>query len=134
MPHTISIKVRGYHLDLFGHVNNARYLEFLEEGRWALLEDRMDVAGFMASGMSLVVVNININYRHPATAGDELQIDTQLRSTGNRSVVVHQVVTLAGSMQVVADADVTFVVVDTATGRAVPLQGEVGSAIGSLRD
>lgn len=25
------IKVRGYHLDVYQHVNNARYLEFLEE-------------------------------------------------------------------------------------------------------
>ncbi|XLM23374.1 thioesterase, partial [Chromobacterium piscinae] len=34
MAHHTRIKVRGYHLDLFGHVNNARYLEFLEEARW----------------------------------------------------------------------------------------------------
>jgi thioesterase-3 len=33
MPHVTTIKIRGYHLDLNGHVNNARYLEFLEEGR-----------------------------------------------------------------------------------------------------
>ncbi len=25
------IKVRGFHIDVFQHVNNARYLEFLEE-------------------------------------------------------------------------------------------------------
>ena len=27
------IKVRGFHLDVYQHVNNARYLEFLEEAR-----------------------------------------------------------------------------------------------------
>jgi thioesterase-3 len=35
-------KVRGYHLDLYGHVNNARYLEFLEEGRWSYYEKRVN--------------------------------------------------------------------------------------------
>ena len=30
------IKIRGYHTDLYQHVNNARYLEFLEEGRYGL--------------------------------------------------------------------------------------------------
>ncbi len=30
-----TIRIRGYHLDGYGHVNNARYLEFLEEARWA---------------------------------------------------------------------------------------------------
>ena len=33
------IKVRGYHLDGYQHVNNARYLEFLEEARWHGLEN-----------------------------------------------------------------------------------------------
>jgi thioesterase-3 len=37
------IRIRGYHTDLYQHVNNARYLEFLEEGRWQLLEDHMDL-------------------------------------------------------------------------------------------
>ncbi len=36
MKSTINIRVRGYHVDLFRHVNNARYLELLEEGRWAI--------------------------------------------------------------------------------------------------
>ena len=31
------IKVRGFHLDVYQHVNNARYLEFLES------EDKLDV-------------------------------------------------------------------------------------------
>ena len=40
LPETI-IKVHGYHLDVYQHVNNARYLEFLEEARWNALEDGM---------------------------------------------------------------------------------------------
>lgn len=34
---SVALRVRGYHLDGYGHVNNARYLEFMEEGRWAFL-------------------------------------------------------------------------------------------------
>ena len=33
------IKIRGYHTDQFGHVNHARYLEFMEEGRWVYFEE-----------------------------------------------------------------------------------------------
>ena len=35
----VSMRVRGYHLDGYGHVNNARYLEFMEEGRWAFFDE-----------------------------------------------------------------------------------------------
>ena len=37
--HQSAVRVRGYHLDVFQHVNNARYLEFLEEARWSYFED-----------------------------------------------------------------------------------------------
>ena len=50
MVHRIEIKIRGYHLDLFGHVNNARYLEFLEEARWAMFDDQTDLQALAQKG------------------------------------------------------------------------------------
>ncbi|MFC0140602.1 YbgC/FadM family acyl-CoA thioesterase, partial [Erwinia mallotivora] len=76
--HQTTIKVRGYHLDVYQHVNNARYLEFLEEARWAWLE-QLDVFNWMTENrLAFVLVNININYRRPAVLGDELNIRRQL--------------------------------------------------------
>ncbi len=132
MPHITEIKVRGYHLDLYGHVNNARYLEFLEEGRWSWVEDRADLGAFMAKGLGFSVVNINIDYRRPAFLGDILQIETALESLGRRSGVVRQVVRLKGTDEVVAEARVTFVVVSGQTGRALPMDGEVRDILSGL--
>lgn len=125
-----NIKVRGYHLDLYGHVNNARYLEFLEEARWALMEDRPEVAGLHERGLSFVVVNINIDYRRPATNGDELVITSRLAHVGNRSMAFEQVVTLAGTSEIVAQAKVTFVLVDAATGRPVVIDDDLRASLG----
>ena len=66
------IKVRGYHLDVYQHVNNARYLEFLEEARWDGLESSPAFQWMTARNIAFVVVNININYRRPAVLGDAL--------------------------------------------------------------
>lgn len=63
------IKVRGYHLDVYQHVNNARYLEFLEEARWDGLENSESFQWLTAHNIAFVVVNININYRRPAVLG-----------------------------------------------------------------
>ncbi len=122
-PATTTITVRGYHLDVYGHVNNARYLEFLEEARWALLERRTDLASVISQGPALVVVSITVNYRNPATVGDRLAISAAVSRIGERSAVIHQEVRLVGSDTLVADADVTFVLVDRATGRPIPLEG-----------
>ncbi|MEY3443375.1 MAG: hypothetical protein RLZZ519_1656, partial [Bacteroidota bacterium] len=73
------IKVRGYHADLYGHVNNARYLELLEEARWNHFENSVDSEEFKRNGWAFVLVNININYRKPALPGDVLYIHTSYK-------------------------------------------------------
>lgn len=134
MSHSIDIKVRGYHLDLFRHVNNARYLEFLEEARWALLESQGSLAFFENSHYTLAVVNINIDYRRPAYMGEVLRITTTMKTIGNRSCVMRQLMTLKGTDTVVADASVAFVVVDTRTEKAAALEGELRAAMERLAE
>lgn len=133
MTHATLIKVRGYHLDLYGHVNNARYLEFLEEARWTFFEERADLPAFLSSGIALIVVNINIDYRHPATMNDQLSVETMVKSVGNRSAVIHQLVKLAGSDKIVASADVTFVAFDGKQNKAVQIDGKLRELLQGLQ-
>lgn len=129
MSHVIEIKVRGYHLDLFRHVNNARYLEFLEEARWSFLEVTNNLTILDQHGYAFAVVNININYRRAAYMGEILQITTFMKSIGARRCVMHQVIALKDSDTVIADADVTFVIVDTRIEKAVRLEGELRTSM-----
>ena len=129
MSHVIEIKVRGYHLDLFRHVNNARYLEFLEEARWSFLEVTNNLTILDQYGYAFAVVNININYRRAAYMGEILRITTSMKSIGARRCVMHQLITLKDSDTVIADADVTFVIVDTQAEKAVRLEGELRTSM-----
>jgi thioesterase-3 len=125
MTHTIDIKIRGYHLDLFGHVNNARYLEFLEEARWAAFEKSVDLEALARKGFAFTVVNININYRRPALMNDLLIVETSMAEWRRRSAVVRQEVKNKDSEELVADAAVTFVILDTQKQRSAVLEGEL---------
>jgi thioesterase-3 len=122
-PHEITLTVRGYHLDLYGHVNNARYLEFLEEARWAWFESRADLSTLLGAATSMVMVRLEIDYRYPAGIGEQLTIASTLGEVRNRSAVIHQEIRLTGSGRPVADANITVVYVDRASGRAVPIDG-----------
>lgn len=119
------IPVRGYHADLYGHVNNARYLEFLEEARWRHYEGIIDLQEFKDHNWAFVVVNINISYRHPAVPGDTVEIHTQLTTVSSRSMVIHQDLFLKGTTTKVAQADVTFVILDGEKKTVVPLEGRL---------
>ena len=112
------IKVRGYHLDVYQHVNNARYLEFLEENSESFL-------WLTAHNIAFVVVNININYRRPAVLGDVLTVTSEVQQLNGKSGVLSQVVTLEPEGQIVADALITFVCIDLKTQKALPLEGEL---------
>lgn len=119
------IKVRGYHLDVYQHVNNARYLEFLEEARWDGLENSESFQWMTAQHIAFVVANININYRRPAVLGDRLTVTSHVQQLNGRSGVLSQVVTLDPEGGVVADALITFVCIDLKTQKALPLEGEL---------
>ena len=111
------IKVRGYHLDVYQHVNNARYLEFLEEARWDGLEN--------SDSFQWMTAHNNINYRRPAVLSDLLTITSQLQQLNGKSGILSQVITLEPEGQVVADALITFVCIDLKTQKALALEGEL---------
>lgn len=123
---TTRIAVRGYHEDRFGHVNNARYLEFLEEARWAVFEEQqLNAEFFNRQGIFPVVVRQTITYRRPASAGDVLLIFTNVASVGRRKVVIAHEARFEDSDEVCVEADVTAVFLNEKTGRPVPLSDEI---------
>ena len=127
------IKVRGFHIDIFSHVNNARYLEFMEEARWVVIDKYIDLKRMQAKGIIFVVVNININYRRPASMGDILELYLGLTKIGGKSAVFYQEIRLKGTDTVVADAQVTFVFADKNTGKAVKIDDERKRLIGKIK-
>ena len=128
------IKVRGFHLDVYQHVNNARYLEFLEEARWDGLENSESFQWLTAHNIAFVVVNININYRRPAFMNEQLVVHTGVKSLSNRSAVIHQRITLDDMRTVVSEADITFVLFDEKQNKAIVIDGEARKMLEAMLD
>jgi len=117
----IEIKVRGYHLDIYSHVNNARYVEFLEEGRWALFEDLALTKEAVERGYAFNIVNINISYTNEACLNEILILKTELKKYGTKSITLSQRIFRKSDGKQAVDADVTFVLLDMKTGKSVEL-------------
>ena len=123
------IKVRGYHVDNFRHVNHARYVEFFEDGRWAYTELNPHVGKLFTDlhkkGIIHVVVNININYRKGAAVGDILRIETDLMKADRRSYTMSQKAFLGDSDTVAVDAEVTNVFIDRKAEKMIEINDEI---------
>ncbi|MGO3738233.1 MAG: acyl-CoA thioesterase [Marinomonas foliarum] len=137
MLNKTQIKVRGYHLDLFQHVNNARYLEFIEEGRWAFFDQFFERDDWMQEDFVWPVVNININFKSQANFGDLLEVQTHYTKIGNRSITMKQTIVKLPTNEMVVEADVTYVCFSKAAKAAVPfpddIRQKVEQSIASLK-
>lgn len=55
--------IKEHHLDTFGHVNNATYLEIFEEARWQFITDNgYGLDKVKSTGLGPVVLEINIRF------------------------------------------------------------------------
>ena len=128
MTYTTIIKIRGYHLDIYGHVNNARWVELMEEARWRWLDQDVDIEAWDEAGIGLAVAHLDIHYRQAAYMHDEIEFHCTITKLGSRSAVCHQKVFRRGGDQCLLDADVTFVFFNRTTGKPCPIPADAREA------
>jgi YbgC/YbaW family acyl-CoA thioester hydrolase len=111
----IDLSVQESEIDELGHVNNARFLEYLERGRmdWYNKCDP-GLNDFANQSLGTVVVKIDINYRRECFSGAQLSVVTKPHSRGRSSYVLHQEI-YDNEDQCVSDAMVTSVIMDMST-------------------
>ncbi len=112
MKSTTKITVRNYHIDHFGHVNHARFVELLEEARWRYLEENQLLEPIHNFGAFHVVTEIRLQYKHPAHIGDILRFETQIDQRSTHSFQVDQKAYLKTSEKMVIKAKITNVFID----------------------
>jgi len=75
-------QVRGYELDSFGHVNNAVYINYLEQARWEIV-NKLGLLDLLKENKSfLVVVETNIKYVKELRMFDEAYIVSSMIGRG----------------------------------------------------
>ena len=118
---TVNLRVADDEIDELGHVNNARFLEYLERGRMDWY-NRCDptLNDFTGHALGTVVVKIEINYRRECFSGAQLSCVTRAHSRGRTSYVLRQEI-LDDEDRCVCDATVTSVVMDMNSRATTPL-------------
>src|SRR2546422_2848029 len=69
-PARLSLKVRHYEVDLYGHVNHANYVHYLEAARVEALEAvGLSLPEMRRQGYLIVAVELGVKYPPPAPPG-----------------------------------------------------------------
>lgn len=76
--HSYQVAIKEFHLDTFGHVNNARYLDLYEEARWDLISQNnygLDVIQKLQIGP--VILEANLVFKREIKNRETITIETE---------------------------------------------------------
>jgi acyl-CoA thioester hydrolase len=103
--------VRFRDVDAMGHVNNAVFLTYIEEARIAYL------LRFGAEVGDMILARVEIDFRAPLRAGDEIEIGVRPADVGTKRFELEYEVRSADA--VAAEAKTVIVSFDYEAGRSV---------------
>lgn len=123
----VPMPVRWRDLDAFNHVNNSKYLSYLEEARlhWMI--------GIPGKGLddhvAPVVAAAQLNYRRPIGWPAQVVIELFVERLGNTSLTIgHRIVDAADAGVLYCDGHVVMVWIDRDSGAAAALPAPVRDA------
>lgn len=123
----VPISVRWRDMDAMGHVNNAKYISYLEEARVRWMQDVPGVS--MTDAIAPVVAATNVNYRAPIVWPSDIVVELFVERLGNSSVTIgHRIVDQKDERILYSDGNVVVVWMDTRTGRSAPLPEAIRTA------
>jgi thioesterase-3 len=126
MRHHSEFEIRTFHTDAFGHVNNARYLEILEEARWRYAEQIGLVPLLRDSQLGFIIIDLQIRFRSPVAEGDSIAVTTRLVSLGTSCGEVLQTVCRKSEPNRIATRCLShFILIERASGRSIPIDGNI---------
>jgi len=128
--HEKTVIISEAHLDSFGHLNNARYLELFEQARWDLITERgFGIDTIRRTRTGPTILEITIRFLRELSARDEVVIQSTLLSY-ERKVAKMQQQMFKGGTELACDAVFTFGLFDVERRKLVEPSPEWAHAVG----
>lgn len=96
---SVDVPVRYSDVDSRGHVNNAAYITYFEEGRARYFTELLDLQE--ADSFGIIVLDVHCYYKSPAFYGETLRVYTKVNWIRDKSF------------------EMSYLVIDDASGRTV---------------
>ena len=126
--HRHTVEVRLSDTDAMGHVNNARYLTYVEIARVAYYEEVTGnplPIGAHGAEEGMILAEIRMTYRSPAFYGETITVETRVERIGRTSFgMVHRMTapeSRYGSARLIAVAESVLVSYDYQQERPIPV-------------
>lgn len=122
--------IREFHLDTFGHVNNATYLQIYEEARWELISGRgYDLNKIKITGLGPVILDVHLKFIKEIGLREMITVTTELVDyAGKVGHLKQQMIKADGS--IASEAIFKFALFDTKLRKIVAPTSDWQMALG----
>jgi acyl-CoA thioester hydrolase len=116
--HVYAQEVAFRDLDVFGHVNNAVYLTYIENARIGYARQVLGIESL--EGLLLIVASVKVDFRSRANLGETLEIGSRTTRVGKKSFdLEHEIRSQDGRL--VAEVSTTLVAFDYDADTTMPI-------------
>ena len=124
---TTELKVRPDDIDMFNHVHNSKYFDYVLAARYEQMETcyGMSMEEFMEQGYGWVVKTAHVEFKRPLTLGEKFNVSTWIRSMDEKSSKVNFEITSLKTGKTCSDGWFDYVLIDIKTGRGMKITEEM---------
>ena len=124
---TTELKVRPDDIDMFNHVHNSIYFDYVLAARYEQMEQYygMSMEEFLQQGYGWVVKTAYIDYKRPLTLGDTFLVTTGIVEFHEIGCRVEFDIRNKKTGKLCCDGWFNYVMIDIKTGRSTKVTGEM---------
>jgi acyl-CoA thioester hydrolase len=123
------IEVRYGDLDPQGHVNNAKFLTYIEQARIFYLKQLKLWEGGSFLNLGIILADVQITFRKAIQFGDPIRVGVRISRIGNKSMTSDYRIEDARDGSIFATGSSVMVAYDYHTNSSVLIPGEWHKAI-----
>jgi acyl-CoA thioester hydrolase len=115
------IEVRYADLDPQGHVNNARYLSYIEQARVQYIRRLGLWSGGSFMDFGVILADVQMTFKSPITFGQAVRVGARVSQIGNKSFRMDYCLEDAADGKELATGTSVLVTYDYHSGKTVPV-------------
>lgn len=124
---TSEFKVRPDDIDMFNHVHNSTYFDYVLAARYEQMETcyKMSMEDFLTQGYGWVVRSAFVDYKRALGLGDVFTVETGIETINTKGCRVTFEIRNKKTGKICCDGWFDYVMIDTKTGRGMRVTEEM---------
>jgi len=124
------LRVRPDDIDMFNHVHNSKYLDYVLAARYDQMEQfyGMPWEHFTKQGFGWVVSRVDIRFKRPLLMNDVMRIRTGILTVHEKGCAVQFEIINKKTGKIASDGIFDYVLIDLNTGRSAKVSEEMIAA------